>query len=206
MKNYRTTSKKSSRPSLPRILIGLGGILLIAGVLAVLDARGVVDLPFFKDEAKSGTIPSTNTDTTRDTSGDKSTNATSDNIIRPNEGPKEGDASAQAPINSGAAPITPYGNFVSNHRPNLDGNPAPSSVQSVCNTTAGATCYIEFVNQDGVVKQLAAQKTDSGGATSWNWDVKQAGFTIGSWKITVYASLNGKTESASDVQNLEVGP
>ena len=102
--------------------------------------------------------------------------------------------------------MAPHGNFISNHHPNLDGNPAPSSIQSVCNTTPGARCHIEFTNQEGVVKNLAAQTTDSTGATYWNWDVAQAGFTVGSWKVKVIAVLNGQTTTANDAQNMEVEP
>jgi len=102
--------------------------------------------------------------------------------------------------------MTPFGNFVSNHSPNLDGNPAPSSMESVCNTSPGAQCSIELTNAAGVVKTLAAQTTDANGATYWSWDVKKAGLTVGTWKLKVIAKLHDQTATATSPQDLEVGP
>lgn len=101
--------------------------------------------------------------------------------------------------------ISPYGSFVSNHHPNLDGSPAPSEEQSVCNTTPGASCYIQFT-KEGVTKTLPTETADSNGVVSWSWDINQAGFTTGSWQITAIASLNGQTKTTQDPMSLEVGP
>jgi hypothetical protein len=99
----------------------------------------------------------------------------------------------------------PYGTFVSNHHPNLGGSPAPSTEQSVCYTAPGATCYIEFTKGTSV-KKLPAEKADNSGIVAWNWDVKQTGFSTGSWSVKAVASLNGTTMSAQDDLKLEVQP
>jgi len=108
--------------------------------------------------------------------------------------------------NTGSVELAaPYGTFVSNHRPNLGGSPAPSQEQSVCNTTSGATCYIEFT-QGSTVKKLGAQTVDSTGTAIWTWDVNQAGFGQGAWQITAIATLGGQTKTTADPTPLEVQP
>jgi len=101
--------------------------------------------------------------------------------------------------------LAPSGTFVSNHKPNLSGSPAPTTEQSVCNTTPGAACYIEF-RQNDEVKQLKAQATDSKGTAYWSWDINKAGFTPGTWKITAVSTLNGQTKTTSDPIAFEVAP
>lgn len=99
--------------------------------------------------------------------------------------------------------ITPTGDFVSDHHPNLSGSPAPNSMTSVCNTTPGATCAITFTN-NGVTKSLPTVTTDAGGAVYWNWTLQNIGLTVGSWQITAIASLDGQTKTASDALQLVV--
>jgi hypothetical protein len=161
-------------------------------------------------KAVTGTIPAEDhsTDASKDTKpSDKDTSPTNpdDTPSGTPESPKDGDTPT-APPASGAAPAVPYGNFVSNHHPNLDGAPAPSTVESVCNTTPGALCRIDFTNADGIVKTLENRKADVNGAVYWSWDVAKAGLTVGPWKITVTATLNGQSKTANGTQNLEVSP
>lgn len=99
--------------------------------------------------------------------------------------------------------ITPSGDFVSNHRPNLSGSPAPNTESSVCATTPGATCTISFT-MGGVTKSLEARTTDSNGAAFWDWKLQDIGLTAGTWKIQASASLNGQTKTASDAIDLVV--
>jgi len=188
------------------ILIAVAVVLGLAAILAVLELTNTTHW-LHDSKATSGVIP-TNKDRDNDKPAKEDKNTDKNQVPSsdmPQENPKEGDAATQPPA-PGTPPLTPTGNFVSNHHPNLGGSPAPSAVQSVCNTTPGAQCYVTFTNSQGVVKNLPAQKTDGSGATYWNWDVKQAGFTAGTWKIKVIATLNGQTRTAEDVQNLEVGP
>jgi hypothetical protein len=107
--------------------------------------------------------------------------------------------------NPNAALLTPSGNFVSNHRPNLSGSPAPNSMESTCTTTPGATCQILFT-RNGVTKSLDAQTTDRNGSAFWSWKLQDIGLTEGSWQIQAKATLNNQTKTANDSLNLEVGP
>jgi len=198
--NPMIIKRSSNRKKLTIIAVAV--LLFAAGVLAFseLTDRSYI---FHDKVAVSGVIPST-TVPSETSSENKAEDASTPSESTSATSPKEGDSTTEtAP--SGAAPITPFGNFVSNHSPNLDGSPNPRTVQSVCNTSAGAKCSIEFI-KDGVVKSLEAQTTDGTGATYWNWDVDQAGLTPGTWKIKAIATLNGQTATAEDIQNLEVGP
>src|SRR5688572_14271432 len=49
-----------------------------------------------------------------------------------------------APKPTGDAPVKPYGMLVSHHKPNLDGEPVPNTLNSVCQTTPGAMCEVQF--------------------------------------------------------------
>lgn len=79
-----------------------------------------------------------------------------------------------------------------------------SSLVSVCNATAGATCTIHF-SKDGVRKSLPAEPTDRGGTAYWNgWTPQSIGLTTGAWGIEAVASLNGQEKKLSDALSLEV--
>lgn len=104
----------------------------------------------------------------------------------------------------GSSLIMPSGTLVSNHRPSLSSS-SLSGEQSVCNTSPGASCYIEFT-KGNEVKKLPVQTTDSNGSTYWTWDVGQAGLGAGSWKITAVASLSGQTKTFDDSLTLDVQP
>lgn len=106
---------------------------------------------------------------------------------------------------STAVLITPSGDFVSNHHPNLSGSPAPNTMSSVCNTTPGASCQITFT-KDGVVKSLPLQTADSNGSVYWSWKLQDIGITAGTWKIQAVVSLSGQTKTASDALDLTVAP
>ena len=101
--------------------------------------------------------------------------------------------------------ITPSGNFVSNHHPNLSGSPAPNLISSVCTTTPGATCTINFT-QDGITKSLATETADSSGTVYWTWKLQDTSLTTGSWQIQAVANLNGQTKTATDPMELVVSP
>jgi hypothetical protein len=98
----------------------------------------------------------------------------------------------------------PTGVFVSNHHPNLSGSPAPNTINSVCNTTSGATCQIIFTKGEEV-KSLPAQMTDKGGATYWNgWKIQDIGLTKGEWHITAKVILGSQVKTADDALPLVV--
>lgn len=99
--------------------------------------------------------------------------------------------------------LAPSGDFVSNHRPNLSGSPAPNLITSTCTTTPGASCTITFT-KDGIRKSLPSQVTDRGGSTYWTWKIQDIGLTTGTWKIQAIASLNDETKTATDAMDLTV--
>ncbi|HET7060328.1 MAG TPA: hypothetical protein VFH99_03385 [Candidatus Saccharimonadales bacterium] len=99
--------------------------------------------------------------------------------------------------------LAPFGNFVSNHHPNLSGSPAPNTMSSVCNTTPGASCKIIFT-KDGTTKELVSQTADANGSVYWNWKLQDIDLSSGSWKIQAITSLNGQTKTASDAMDLVV--
>jgi hypothetical protein len=112
------------------------------------------------------------------------------------------DKNASNLTTSGPGPTKPFGNFVSNHSP---GNGLPTQEKSTCNTTPGASCYIQFT-MGSLTKKLDAQTADSSGAVYWTWDVKDAGFLEGSWQITAVATLNGQISATQDQIPLKVQP
>ncbi len=114
---------------------------------------------------------------------------------------KEGSSSAVQTSDSSAAPDTPSGAFVSNESVTLSGD--RSRINSLCTTTAGAKCTIQFT-KDGVTKSLPDTVANSTGHVVWSWTTTDIGLTPGIWKITAIASLNNKTTAANYPLNLEV--
>jgi hypothetical protein len=146
----------------------------------------------------SGEIPSSSPKTTTALSSSKS--QASSEIPSSNPSSDTSSNKSSATTNTVAELKEPSGTFISNHHP---GDDSPTAISSVCNTSPGATCYLQFTKGD-VIKTLASQVADGNGSTFWNWDVQEAGFTSGSWKVTAIASLNGQTKSTPDPLNLEV--
>lgn len=106
-------------------------------------------------------------------------------------------------LDANITPSKPLGSFVSNHKPNLSGNPSPNLEVSACTTTAGAKCQITFTS-NGTVKSLPKQTTDANGNTSWSWKLQDIGLTTGTWTITAIASNGDLTASSTDVTPLQV--
>jgi len=202
-----TITKKHTKRLTP-LLASLLVVCIIIVVFTALELTNTTHF-FHHQQAVSGTIPSSNPKAqtpTENQSGPSSKSSKNKNVAQSATNTVSGDKSQvynQAP--TGGLLIAPYGTFISNHHPNLDGSPAPSQEQSTCQTSPGASCYITFSN-NGVVKTLAAQNTDNEGVAIWNWDISKAGLTEGAWEINVIASLNGTTKTAKDSMQLEVGP
>jgi hypothetical protein len=180
---------------------------LLIVIVVVLELTNTSHI-FHTERGKSGTIPARTIEPSKQNAPSTSSKNTQSNAV--NTYPKSSagggqTSSGQAGTPEGQGPLAPYGSFVSNHRPNIGGNPAPSKELSTCTTSVGATCYIEFKN-DGVVTKLPAQTADVSGSTSWSGDINDAGFAEGTWKITAIATLNGKTSSTSDTIDLVVLP
>jgi hypothetical protein len=111
--------------------------------------------------------------------------------------------SPTGPSNSNQTLRAPFGSFVSNHSPSLSIS-SQSYELSSCETTPGASCYIEFINTSGTKITLSSETTDSQGVASWSWNVNSKGFTAGSWRITAVATLNGQIKSTVDAKTLNV--
>lgn len=102
-------------------------------------------------------------------------------------------------------PSIPTGTFVSNHRPNLSGQPAPNVESSTCTTTPGATCKISFT-KDSITKSLPIKTTDSNGNIVWDWTLQDIGLTAGEWEIEAVAINGDQTTTASDSILLNIQP
>jgi len=132
-------------------------------------------------QPSSNSSPSTSTplDTTQNTStnslNSKSTNASNGTVL-----------------------VAPWGQFVSSHSAVQD-----SSEQSACNTTPGASCFIQFT-QGSNIRVLPTKTADNNGSVIWNWNLGSANITSGSWKITAISTLSGQSKSTSDATTLEV--
>lgn len=204
--------KSYNKKNRSRKYIKLAALLLVLAiaVMVVLELTNVTHF-FHTSPATSGKIPviSTAPKTSKSTapaaskqSTDSAPTTTSANGSSSNKStsgsPTTTSAGSTQPLQA------PFGAFVSNHSPNLSGSPAPSTEQSVCNTTPGASCTMYFTNDSGIVKTLPSQTSDGNGNVTWLWDVKTAGFTAGNWQIKATATLNGVDKSSIDHLPLKV--
>ena len=180
--------------------MALGLIIVAAIVVVLLEATNTTHI-FHKATLTVSTIASTHpTSTTAPSNPQKRAQPNTSSSSTSNQTDKS--TAPVPPANGSTAPIKPTGTFISNHSPNLSGKPNPTQENSVCVTTPGATCYIEFT-QGGVVNKLDAETTDSNGAAYWTWDVSQDGFTTGTWQVTIVATLNGKTATSTDTMEVQ---
>ncbi|MEK7594274.1 MAG: hypothetical protein AAB436_01385 [Patescibacteria group bacterium] len=183
---YKKGSAKSNQTKL--IILGVA-VLIIGGFFAVKHFNQT------KDIIPASTPKESKTKTVAKGTSDKQNNASSSVTAS---------GSDKTTASSDATLLMPSGTFVSNHHPSLSSSETAQE-QSVCNTTVGATCEIRFT-RGSETKKLEAKTTDSNGSVYWSWEVGTAGLGTGSWQITAYATLNGKTLSSSDSINLEVSP
>jgi hypothetical protein len=178
---------------------------LLAGVLAVLLAGGTAYAVFHEPAKSVETIPSTSPNQTSDSATKNSSSGSDKTTSSENNSPSSTDSQKDTQASSGTKLIKPGGQFVSNHHASLSGSSEMMGEASVCNTTPGASCSITF-SMGSLVKKLETQTADSSGSTYWNWDIKSAGLSQGTWTITATATLNGDSLSAQDSQYLEVQP
>jgi len=190
-------SKYGKRAGLSKRMVAVTILLVLLVVMAGLELTGVTHI-FHKQ------TPAVVSGGSFNTKGEPKTTKTGSAT---QNGSSVSASSANGSNNKPAGPalalITPSGDFVSNHHPNLSGSPAPNALSSVCNSTPGASCQITFT-MDGVVKSLPARTADSDGSVFWDWKLQDIGLTVGSWNIQAIASLNGQTKTASDSLDLVV--
>jgi len=183
-----------SKLSSSRLFVASILILIVVGLLGVLVVTNTISV-FHKKPASLTTGSSFNT------KGQQSS-------VQPNQNsgsinPNNTQASTNNQIASNLTLYTPTGSFVSNHRPNLSGYPAPNLESSVCTTTPGADCTINFT-MDNTTRSLDTRTTDSNGSAYWDWKLQDINLTAGTWKIQAVAKMNGQTKTASDAIDLMV--
>lgn len=202
-KNNPATNRKKSAKTGPKWLVMSVLCLLLIAVLAIFVFELTNTTHLFHSEKPK--IPSV--------SAGQTTKGVPQSATQSENGTQNAKSTgSQTSTDSGATPaaivvVTPYGEFVSNHHPNLSGSPAPNTITSVCTTTAGVSCKIMFTNAStGVVKSLPAQVTDAGGTTYWGWKLQDVGLGAGTWHIQAIASSGTQTKTASDPMDLVVAP
>lgn len=172
------------------VLVALVIVLLAGGLAVALHVRSV-----HKAQQISGTVPTSKKSAS---SKSKANSKSSSSGSADSSNPKL----PGSPVSTSAVLAAPFGTFVSNHRPGQNGS--PTAEQSVCNTTPGATCDIQFTNASGITKSLGAEVADSNGTAYWSWDINGGTLAPGSWQITAVVKLNGQTKTTPDPTSLEV--
>jgi len=110
-----------------------------------------------------------------------------------------GSSGANQPAQEGSGTlISPWGDFVSDHNTAYG-----SSEESVCNTSPGATCFIQFT-QGATVEKLPTEVANNSGSVYWNWQVTSNNFNTGNWQIEAITTLNGQTQTATDKLFLDI--
>jgi hypothetical protein len=191
---YSVAAKTSHKRSKKPLLFVLLFLLIAGGVAAGYKlTRGTPENLVIPNQ--ENTTPEQNSQEEQEQTPQPST----DKSASGDEKNSDGNPLPQAPLQE------PSGAFVSNHRPSLGASPKLTTVESVCNTTPGAKCYIRFT-KGNLTRTLPTKTADKNGVALWTWSVKDAKLTQGVWKITAFAELNGQTKSATDAINLEVQP
>lgn len=191
---------KNARSGTKKIIYTAGTLLVLSGIVILsLQVTGITHL-FTSTSKKTATTASEQTkgETNKATSSASSKDDTSPNLSQPGDAKSNTTGSA-----STTTLLAPTGDFISNHRPNLSGNPAPNTITSVCTTTPGASCVISFT-KDGVTESLSSEVTDRGGSAYWNWKLQDIDLSEGVWHVTAIASMNGQRKSSLDALDLVV--
>ena len=192
---------KSHSKGFSQIVLVVSGVAVLAIlVITTLELTGKIHL-FHK---RTMTAPSASQYTKGETGSSTSSTGTSSTQSSTSVGSQQYGSQKNTGDDTSTL-ITPSGLFVSNHHPNLSGSPAPNEINSVCTTTPGATCRIEFT-KDEVTKSLSSQVTDAGGSAYWNWKLQDIGLTQGEWTVTARATLGSQSATAQDALKLDVQP
>jgi hypothetical protein len=176
------SSKRNLFLSLIVIVLLAGGIVIFLGNKPSRPTSGqikTIDSPSIVNPADKNTLTGNN----------------------PNQASPDKSSSAGVQRGTSGDLSAPSGIFISNHRPGQNGSGLVEASQ--CITTPAAKCYIKFTQKD-VVKTLPTRTVDSEGSVFWEWNIKEAGLTNGSWTVTAVASLGNQTKSTTDSLTLEV--
>lgn len=189
MKNFKNTSKRSSSPSLRRILAGLGVVLLVAGVLALLDARSVIDLPFFKD--KKAVSPTNGVNYGPPTEEEKAeTEQFKDSL--------GGTAPTTTPTPAGQK--NPVTTVLTSWGPKGQSIEARGSVSVV---ESGGTCTLTATKGSQSASQSIAATPNAQNVSCGLITIPSSSLTPGSWSITLSYSSTA-SEGISQAQTVEV--
>jgi hypothetical protein len=199
---FRHKQKGKNRQTRKRTIIASSVFVILAlvvvGIVIKKDSSNTPVTASAYTKGDVGSHPGTVVTSKGTSNTSNSTTGSTNNSDKTSSGGSSGSStSSTAPL------LTPTGDFVSDHEPNLSGSPHPNTMNSVCNTTPGATCYISFTNGD-TTKSLSKQQADSGGGTYWNYSLQSVGLTQGTWTIEAIATSNGQTKTAYDAMNLTV--
>lgn len=193
--NPKINNHRSKLSQRQLIIILLLSLLLIGGAVAYATRRN-------QDDSVIPATPTPAPDPTPSPTPDPTPTPTP----TPTPGSSPDDDNKTPPPSTGTAPTRPSGDFVSNHHPSLSGSGGvPSTEQSLCRGTVGATCTIEFT-KGSLTKRLDVKTIPKSGSVLWDWDVKKAGLSVGTWQIKAISTLNGKTAESVDPAPLEVQP
>lgn len=123
----------------------------------------------------------------------------------------QSNSSNKSSDNQGSSPqatlVAPSGSFVSNHKPNLSGSPAPNTEESTCEVPQSVSCDITFTNSStGKTLSLGSQTAGSNGLVAWHWSLQGVGLTQGSWTVKAIATLGSQTKTTTDPIALDVQP
>ena len=177
-------------------LITAGALVILAGGLAISELTNTTHI--FHKKAVPATIPVETSKTPSKAKKSSASGSSSNSTQTSAQGDK---VAASNGGNTDGSLVQPSGNFVSNHYPGQNGT--DTKEQSVCNTTPGARCYIQFTNTStGQVTKLPELTTENDGSALWLWDASI--LSSGQWEIKAVASLNGQTKSAADSIKLNV--
>jgi hypothetical protein len=195
--------RKSTRKPTTRkkyLLIFVAVLVLAAIVMTILELTNTTYI--FHKKSVPAIIPTASTSHTKSsakTSNEKSVTPSATAISTPQSSKVA--SSAGGSSNSTTVLAQPYGDLVSNHEPGQNGS--NTDEVSTCNTTAGASCYIQFTNTaNNQTTKLPVQTTGDDGSTTWSWNANI--LSSGKWQVTAVASLNGQTKSVTDPTQLEI--
>lgn len=166
-------------------------------VAAIVLAVAAVGFAYFYFHNKNTTNTAQKTSTESTTTEKNQTNGGG---ITSSKDDDSSDSPAPSP-DAGIMPVKPSGTFVSNHRPNLSGTPAPNTITSTCTTTPGSQCTIRFTNGSTSLS-LPSKSTDGNGNVNWTWKLQDIGLTAGAWKITAIATNGSHSAEESDALDL----
>ena len=186
MNTYKTRNRRLSWPLWAGAIVLVG--LIIVGILQVTHTIHLFRKPTV---ATSASFTSKGENSTPTTSSSPAATSQSSNT----------DSKANAQANQ--AVLTPSGNFVSNHHPNLSGWPTPNTLVSVCEGTPEASCFISFT-MGNTTKSLSTQTISQTGSAYWSWKLQDVGLTVGTWQIKATSTIDGHTATSVDALNLVV--